>query len=372
MPGNGQPWRQQHQISSTDTPLINTSWVTQSSVLPYSIYNHALAVTKSKIYAIGGVANSSYTNLILSADISNGTIGAWTKVGELPTNISALSSPTALVHRNRIYLAGNGFQSISSAPINTDGTIGSWEVESPNPPSDIGGPAYAFISKGKLVAIRHGSAGAAKVAYADLGSNGKISSWSASETISVGIPFGASISITKNRLNIMGGISTVNNNVTVDTTVSTNILPDGKLSSSWSTYTPVGASSFAYAETVVTSKKVYVLGGRNYANDYHSAVQIYNVNSDGSISYSGVEGTLPNSVYSYRVAVTSDKLYLIGGATTNGGGINSTYSIPFSGGLNDYSPYYDGTIQPIDPNTTFKLPDYTASEANDINYYIKY
>ena len=53
----------------------------------------------------------------------------------------------------------------------------------------------------------------------------------------------------------------------------------------------------------------------------------------------------------------------------------ATYSAPILGITNDYSPYYDGTIvpvEPIDSSTTFALPDLTQDEKMDTVSYIKY
>jgi len=50
-----------------------------------------------------------------------------------------------------------------------------------------------------------------------------------------------------------------------------------------------------------------------------------------------------------------------------------TYNAPITGGLNDYSPYYDGSYTPI-PSNVFDLPDTTADDALYSNSYsyIKY
>jgi hypothetical protein len=63
-------------------------------------------------------------------------------------------------------------------------------------------------------------------------------------------------------------------------------------------------------------------------------------------------------------------VYLLGGY--NGSAYVSTvYTAPILGGLNDYAPYYDGSITPTDPNN-FHLPDLTAKESSSEYYYIKY
>ncbi len=71
----------------------------------------------------------------------------------------------------------------------------------------------------------------------------------------------------------------------------------------------------------------------------------------------------------------NNKLYIASGVTA--GDIVSTniYSASITGSINDYSPYYDGTIvsnNVPDSSTKFLLPDFSAEEPFGSYSYIKY
>ena len=116
---------------------------------------------------------------------------------------------------------------------------------------------------------------------------------------------------------------------------------------------------------------MYLLGGSN-GNSSVSTVYTAPINADGTLGEWAAYTSLPDGVFSSQAIVTKNRVYLLGGHNGNSAVSSTVYTASISGGLNDYSPYYDGTIQPIDPNTTFKLPDFTAAETSGVNYYIKY
>ena len=124
------------------------------------------------------------------------------------------------------------------------------------------------------------------------------------------------------------------------------------------------------SQAIVTSSRVYLLGGVINGSS-SSTVYTAPINSDGTLGTWTTGTSLPGTVSYSQAIVTSSRVYLLGGVIngswSNG---NTVYTAPFSGGLNDYSLYYNGTITPTDP-ANFRLPDYTKYETSSLYYFIK-
>src|SRR5216683_279059 len=125
----------------------NTTWTTiTTNPLPTTLAHHAMAeaddtnslvaVGKRYIYVLGGQVSftdapgGTNTVYVASVDSTAGTIGPWTaSTNALPKSLLGLS---ATVHNGFLYVAGgldtNGtpVTGVYSAPVNTDGTIGTW------------------------------------------------------------------------------------------------------------------------------------------------------------------------------------------------------------------------------------------------------
>jgi hypothetical protein len=111
-----------------------------------------------------------------------------------------------------------------------------------------------------------------------------------------------------------------------------------------------------------------LLGGYN-GSAYVSTVYTAPINSDGSLGTWTTGTSLPGVLSESQAIVTKNRVYLLGGH--NGSAYVSTvYTAPILGGLNDYSPYYDGAIIATD-DANFRLPDLTFEELQGAYFYIK-
>ena len=126
-PGSGKPWRQQYLFNTAQTGDI-TGWSTGTSLPGTVSYSQAI-VTKSRVYLLGGIINGSYSATVYTAPINeDGTLGTWTTGTSLPGTVTYSQ---AIVTKSRVYLLGgsiNGSASatVYTAPINEDGTLGTW------------------------------------------------------------------------------------------------------------------------------------------------------------------------------------------------------------------------------------------------------
>jgi hypothetical protein len=84
----GQPWRQQYAFNTEQSTDI-TGWTTGTS-LPAAVYYSQAIVTKNRVYLLGGYVNGSYSSTVYTAPIlSDGTLGTWTTGTSLPATVYA-------------------------------------------------------------------------------------------------------------------------------------------------------------------------------------------------------------------------------------------------------------------------------------------
>ncbi len=302
-PGSGKPWRQQYAFNTTQSSDI-TGWSTGTS-LPEAVSRSQAIVTKNRVYLLGGWGALGPLSTVYTAPINgDGTLGAWTIGTSLP---GGLSHSQAIVTQNRVYLLG-GFDDTSTlstvytAPINSDGTLGAWTTGASLP--DVLDSSQAIV--------------------------------------------------TQNRVYLLGGS---NDESTLSTVYTAPINGDGTLGA-WITggSLPEAMSDF---QAIVTQNRVYLLGGRDASYAYLSTVYTAPINGDGTLGAWSTGTSLPGPLSYSQAIVTQNRVYSLGGGS--GGGVATVYTAPFSGGLNDYTPYYDGTPLPTDPSQ-FRLPDTTLTD----------
>lgn len=374
MPGSGRPWQQQYQFNNNQNGDI-TGW-TAGTNLPGNIAVHQVIVTKNRVYSFGGLNSAAPTGVVYTAPINaDGTLGTWTTTTSLPATVYGSQ---VILHKNYVYLLGGVISSttvistVYYAQINADGTLGTWNTSPSSLPVGLSN-STAFITKNRIY-LCGGCTNAVTPVWTGavytclINADGSLGTWTTASSLPGILPDSSAV-ITKNRVYLLGGY---NGSAYVATVYTATINSDGTIGT-WSIDTslpiPIG-----WAQVVVVNKIVYLFGG------YGTNSQLNNVYR-ASILDNGIIGpwvngsTLPIPVIQHQVFVTKNKIYLIGGYGTGGTIISSVYSASISEGLNDYSPYYDGSViptEPINPTTTFKLPDMSATDVNGIYHYIKF
>ena len=146
--------------------------------LPTATYGATSVVSNCYLYEIGGNTGSGVATVESAPINSNGTIGSWTATTSLPT---ATWGATSVVSNGYLYEIGgyngsSGVTTVESAPINSDGTIGSWTATTSLPTATYA--ATSVVSNGYLYEIG-GATGpiTATVEYAPINANGAIGSW---------------------------------------------------------------------------------------------------------------------------------------------------------------------------------------------------
>ena len=368
--GSGKPWKQQYQINTTQSDDI-IAWTTDT-LLPDNLSSSQAIVTKNRVYLLGGnVSNGVSTNIVYTASInSDGTLGSWVTGTSLPISLHAGQT---IVTKNRVYLLGGysttngGVQSaVYTAPINTDGTLGAWTTDI----SLLPGPllsSQAIVTKNRVYLLGGSvtsNTSTNTVYTAPINADGTLGSW----TTSVPLPSPVCLSqaiVTKNRVYLLGGHDGTS---AISTIYTAPINTDGTLGA-WTTDISLPNAVHGH-QAIVTKNRVYLLGGNNGTSTI-STVYTAPINTDGTLGTWAVGSSLPSGISNFQAIVTKNRVYLLGG--WNGSApVSTVYTAPISGGLNDYSPYYDGTIVPVDTTTKFALPDTSSSDLYGSNSFIKY
>lgn len=374
MPGSGRPWEQQYQINTSQTGNL-TGW-TASQTLPIAITRANFVVTKNRVYMIGGYDASGPVASVFTATINtDGSLGTWTSTTSLPTELDGAS---VIVFKNRVYLIGGYNRTIilatvHVAPINADGTLGTWSTTTSLPI-----PLYfhsSLVTKNRLYVLggtTTGSVAGTTVYSCVINSNGSLGTWSLSSNALPYTMSGNRMCVTKNRVYLISGHI---NGVESPTIYAATINADGILGAWYNAGSfPLGIHGHY---VFVTKNIVYIIGGHNSSSLGTIKTVYYTfINEDGTLG-SWIQGTnLPETRHWLSVFSTYNTLYVAGGLLSGAGEIqNSCFKVTISSSQNDNSPYYDGTIIPVEPvnsSTKFTLPDLTTDDPFGSYSYIKY
>jgi hypothetical protein len=319
-----------------------TSWSTGTS-LPGVLATTQAIVTKSRVYLLGGYNGSSSSSTVYTAPInSDGTLGSWSNGTSLLGN---LHGHQAVVTKSKVYLLGgyNGSNYVSTvytAPINSDGTLGSWSTGTSLPGALAFSQSIVTKSRVYLLGGNNGNA-VATVYTAPINSDGTLGSWSTGTSLP-GALYSSQAIVTNSRIYLLGG----NNGNVVATVYTTPINSDGTLGS-WTTDNSL-PGALAVSQAVVTNSRVYLLGG-NDGNNSLSKVYTAPINSDGTLG-SWITGTsLPGALSHSQAIIIKSRVYLLSGY--NGSSYVSTvYTAPFADGWsitsNDYTTIIPATQFP--------------------------
>ena len=204
---------------------------------------------------------SSYRNIQSAPINSDGTLGAWVTDGILTAVNSGYNYGKAVVTNNRVYLIagdkdGNG-GSVLTAPINSDGSLGSWS-ESASLPIAMAA-SYVAIIKDKIYVLGGSVSGTAtnKVYYTTINTDGTIGSWVAGTNLPI-IAVGGDVFVTKNMIYLIQGMSSSSTDRVL---LRAPINLDGTLGVWVSEGNTSLAYGLIYSNIFVVKNKVYFAGG---------------------------------------------------------------------------------------------------------------
>ena len=244
--------------------------------LPTATLGATSVVSNCYVYEIGGcvTAGCTQTATVESAPINaNGTIGSWTATTSLPT---ATVYATSVVSNGYVYEIGGcatlcPTATVESAPINSSGTIGSWTATTPLPTAT--GWATSVVSNGYLYEIGglNGSA-VATVESAPINSSGTIGSWTATTSLPTAT-YAATSVVSNGYLYEIGG--------TIGSAVESAPINANGTIGSWTATTSLPAAN-NLATSVVSNGYLYEIGGWTGSSAV-ATVEYAPINANGAI-----------------------------------------------------------------------------------------
>ena len=320
------------QTNTTKSTDIGT-W-TASTSLPTTVSFSQAIVTKNRVYLLGGWIYDNHSSTVCTAPINpDGTLGAWTTSTYLP---STVDYSQAIVTKNRVYLLGghaNGSSSsaVYTAPINQDGTLGTWTIGTSLPGAVYASQAIVTKNRVYLMGGIINDTSSSTVYTAPINDDGTLGAWTTSTSLPGTVSSSQAI-VTKNRVYLLSGSQSAN-------VYTAPIHPDGTLGT-WTTSTPLPATVHG-SQAVVTKNRVYLLGG--VINDiYSSTVYTAPINLDGTLGAWTTAPSLPSTVSFSQAIVTQNRVYLLGGSFSS-----TVYTAPITYTSSENSNLSDLTVNEV-------------------------
>lgn len=314
-------------VSDGSIGFFNTSASTISAS-----WGMGIPVANSYAYVLGGCGAGapagSCSNLqatVQSFQIYNNDSGApagFSTSAHAYTLAASRMGASATVLNGYLYLAGGctsatdctaATANVSYAPIDAQGTIGTWAAATNLPGGRVWGK---LVSAGGTLYYIGGQNGPGvaqtTVFYGTPGSDGNVTSWpTASNSLpAVRTKFGAAV--WNNRLYVVGGLdSTASPTATVY--VSPQLNAGGDITGSWSTASPNFSVARSGPTVIAYANNLYIIGGTdgtNYLSDVQYAQISATDGSPGSWTYSS---SLPGPVSQADGFAANGYIYLVGG-----------------------------------------------------------
>jgi hypothetical protein len=244
------------------------------------------------LYEIGGYT-TAYTATVDYAPINaNGTLGSWTATTPL---LVATDQATSVAYNGYVYEIGGANPSVAAtvdyAPINANGTLGAWTATTSLPTATDQATSVAY--NGYVYEIG-GNSGTATVDYAPIEANGTIGAWTTTTSLLVATTYATSVAY-NGYLYEMGGCLTGGCATAYAAVDYAPINANGTLGA-WMATTSLLATTYA-ATSVAYNGYVYEIGG-------------YTTTASATVDYAGLQ-SIP------RIGEYSRLLDLTGSATND-------------------------------------------------------
>lgn len=350
------------------------AWQTSDNTLPDTVRAAGSTVYNSRAYVAGGDNLSGPTNTVYFTQLNNdGIAGSWQSTTVLP---DSFMEPTVTAYDGYLYVMGGYNGSVRNtvyyAPINTDGSVGSWTASTNTLPHGAHA-GTGFAHNGYLYYMGGVNFGTTynTVSFAPINGDGTIGTW----TNSTSMPDNrrrASTFVANNRVYVLGGqdisntfqstvmYADLNTDGTVGTwSVSSKTLPEARLS---------GGAAYANGYG-------YYIAGNNGSSPT-STVFHAKINSDGTTGdWTTATNSLPQARDALMSVVNNGYLFVMGGANSSGDKVNTVYSarvVPYNANADDDSDgvtngVEDGAPHGGDANSDGILDSAQSSVASFVN-----
>jgi N-acetylneuraminic acid mutarotase len=268
----------------------------------------ASATYNDYVYVLGGYGGGPSDNLYYAHLNADGSVGAWATSGTLPVGVYSAS---AVAYNGYLYLLGGYTNTHTSdvymAPLNPDGTTGSWTATTSMPHQLINMGATLFNGYIYVTGGNDGTADLDSVYYAPLNSDGTVGSWVTANNLPTGLTSPRVVAY-NNNLYVTGGIDTGN---ATDLVRIAHINSDGSVGN-WTVSSNHLPHITAMHSSVVYHGHIFVIGGYDGGpSDYVSSAPI---NSNGTVgTWSVSPNSFPQTIYGAASVQNNGIVYIIGG-----------------------------------------------------------
>lgn len=312
----------------------------------------SVPVSNSYAYVIGGCTAGSAPTCTTRTDVIQ-TFQIYNNDSGSPANYTSSANlfstdrfgASSTIANGYIYVAGgcigiiscdNATNIVAYAPLNSDGTIGTWSTTTVLPADrvfgqmeEVGGTLYYMGGADDSETAQ------STVYYATPAGDGTISSWSTASGALGDTSGGAAVTRTEfsttvwnNRIYVLGGLDGTN---TPQSTVfiSPQLNSGGNISAdSWTSGTAFNVAR--NGPTAITyANNLYILGGHSGLN-FLSDVQFTQINSDGSLDSWSYTTSLPRTVSHADGFAANGYMYIFGGKQSDIICTTNTYVAPIS------------------------------------------
>ena len=310
------------------------AWVNDTaSPLPQTIEYATSVVYNGYVYELGGYNGTTSLSTVYYAPInSNGSLGAW--VNDTASPLPAIiEQATSVVYNGYVYeLGGGGAVTYSTtvyyAPINSDGSLGSWVNDTASPLPRAVNSATSVVYNGYVYVLGGNSSGGpgttlSTVYYAPINSDGSLGSWVNDTASPLPQTLASATSVVYNGyIYELGGNTSSLINI-ASTVYYSQVSGVGSLSP-WITTTTLPSSSSKgksygpndYASSVVYNGFVYEIGGMGTSGLTSQYVYYAPISSNGSLGAWTSTTSLPQATYYASSVVYNGYVYELGGVTT--------------------------------------------------------
>ena len=318
--------------SMADSPGAVGSWTTNTNALPQVLQSAASVTNKGSLYVIGGQNGSGtpQSTVYYTTLNSDGSTGTWTtNTHPLPQTVTL---ETAVVYNGYVYVMGgyNGSSNVSTvyyAPINADGSIGTWTTSTHTLPQGLSN-ATSVVYNGYVYVMdgTNGSSYLNTVYYAKLNTDGSIGTWSTNTNPVPAAMVLPSSFVHNGYAYIVGGY--LSGSISSASIYYAPINTDGSIGT-WTTNSTSLTQGVYGAGTAVYNGYVFEFGG------YHNLSIINNVysapiNADNSIgTWTASSNNLPTPLTYMASATYNGYAYILGGGYA--GTSSAVYYAPLSG-----------------------------------------
>ena len=261
------------------------------------------------LYVVGGSDGTNFLNDVRYAPIhSDGTTGAWTATSSFTT--ARVGHRTAAYNGFMYLVGGLGLDDVQFAPINPDGSLGAWGSTTVLP---FGGRTWHSLTAYNGYMYVAGGLGSGfnetiLVQYAPINADGTVGTWNVTTLLPAGRSSHASVA-RDGYLYLIGGASggTLKSDV-----LRAPILPDGSLGN-WTTTTSFSGARVDHACDIIRDR-LYLAGGYNAPNRLDDT-QSAPFNPDGSLGAWTAGTALPIALSTHSLVGYGGYLYIVGGET---------------------------------------------------------